>query len=213
MEHLSNLVLVGGHSRNIGKTSVVVGIINALRELDWTAIKITQTGHKICAKNGLGCECEVPTHEFILSEEKEKSSRADSTRFLMAGAKRSLWLRSRQGELVYTLPKLKAEIELDKYVIIESNSLRKFWTPKLYLQVLDPEIEDFKLSAQQFFDLADAYIIVEKLENSSQTKINKYYKKIFSNNPKKRYFIVKSNENFISEDVVDFVRKSFCSYS
>ena len=36
------IVVVGGHTRNIGKTSVVAGLISALREFNWTALKITQ---------------------------------------------------------------------------------------------------------------------------------------------------------------------------
>jgi len=42
-----SLVVVGGHSRNVGKTSVVAGLIAALQELDWTAVKITQYGHGV----------------------------------------------------------------------------------------------------------------------------------------------------------------------
>lgn len=211
MENLSNLILVGGHSRNIGKTSVVAGIIKNLSELNWTAVKITQTGHNICADDGLECECEVPEHEFILTEEKEISSRADTTRFLAAGAKRSLWLRTRQGELVCALSKLKSEIELEKYVIIESNSLRKFWTPKLYLQVLDPTILDFKLSAQQFFDLADAYIFVEKPKNTLEIDLNQYNWKFSAKNLNKPKFTVKSSEGFINKMVVNFVKKKLCT--
>ena len=51
------LVVIGGHSRNVGKTSVVAGIIAALREYQWTAMKITQYGHGICSKNGKQCHC------------------------------------------------------------------------------------------------------------------------------------------------------------
>ena len=32
------LVVVGGHSRNVGKTSVAAGLIAATRELGWTAL-------------------------------------------------------------------------------------------------------------------------------------------------------------------------------
>lgn len=211
MENLANLVLVGGHSRNIGKTSVVSGIIKGLSELNWTAVKITQTGHNICADDGLECGCEVPAHEFILTEEKEKSSRADTTRFLASGARRSLWLRTRQGELVCALSKLRSEIEMDKYIIIESNSLRKFWTPKLYLQVLDPTISDFKLSAQQFFDLADAYIFVEKSEKNLETNTSTLSWKVSTKNLEKPRFIVEATEGFINKTVVDFVRKRLCA--
>jgi len=38
------IVVVGGHSRSVGKTSVVAGLIAALREFNWTALKITQFG-------------------------------------------------------------------------------------------------------------------------------------------------------------------------
>ena len=41
------LIVVGGHTRNIGKTSVVAGLIQALPQFDWTAMKITQFGHGI----------------------------------------------------------------------------------------------------------------------------------------------------------------------
>ena len=35
------LLVVGGHSRNIGKTSVVEGLIRRFRQKKWTALKIT----------------------------------------------------------------------------------------------------------------------------------------------------------------------------
>ncbi len=39
------VVVVGGHSRNVGKTSVICGIIRALPTWNWTAIKITPHEH------------------------------------------------------------------------------------------------------------------------------------------------------------------------
>lgn len=38
------LLAVVGHSRNIGKTSVVAGLIHRLRDRKWTALKITPAG-------------------------------------------------------------------------------------------------------------------------------------------------------------------------
>ncbi len=46
------IVVVGGHSRNVGKTSVVAGLIAALPEFQFAAMKITQYGHGICAADG-----------------------------------------------------------------------------------------------------------------------------------------------------------------
>jgi len=39
------VVVIGGHSRNVGKTSVICGIIRALPAWNWTAIKITPHAH------------------------------------------------------------------------------------------------------------------------------------------------------------------------
>src|SRR5262250_1975439 len=95
------LVVVGGHSRNIGKTSVVAGLIRRLRDRKWTAVKITQYGHGVCSEEGKPCGCQGdadPDHPFALSEEYEPSD-TDPGRFLAAGAERSFWLRAPSGEL------------------------------------------------------------------------------------------------------------------
>ena len=66
------LVVVGGHSRNIGKTSVVAGLIRKLRDRKWTALKITQYGNGVCANHTVaaGCGCEPSGgEEFALTEE------------------------------------------------------------------------------------------------------------------------------------------------
>src|SRR5260370_24611103 len=98
------LVVVGGHTRNIGKTSVMMGLIRSLRPLGWAAAKITQYGHGICSLDGKPCGCEPKTHPFELTEEQNPDGRADTCRFLSAGAKRSLSLRVRQCHLATALP-------------------------------------------------------------------------------------------------------------
>ena len=80
------LVVIGGHSRSVGKTSVVAGLISALREFDWTAVKITQYGHGICSANGEACDCATGDHSWAISEERDRSGESDTSRFLVAGA-------------------------------------------------------------------------------------------------------------------------------
>ena len=48
------LVVVGGHSRDIGKTSVIAGLIRRTRARKWTALKITQYGNAVCARHENG---------------------------------------------------------------------------------------------------------------------------------------------------------------
>ena len=153
------IVIIGGHSRSVGKTSVVAGLIAALAQFDWTAVKITQYGHGICSANGEACDCATTDHAWAISEEKNRSGESDTSRFLVAGASRSLWVRTEQGRLAEAMPALRQRIERARNVIVESNSVMKFLRPDLYLTVLDPATADFKTSAREFLDRSSGVIL------------------------------------------------------
>lgn len=155
------IVVVGGHSRNIGKTSVVEGLIRGMRELQWTAFKVTQFGHGMCSANGEPCDCETAEHMLAVSEERDPTSGTDSSRYLAAGAVRSLWVRTRTGDLAEAMPRIRKELEGTENAVIESNSILRFLRPDLYLSVLDPTVNDFKDSARLFLDRADAVLVPE----------------------------------------------------
>lgn len=155
----ARLLVVGGHTRSIGKTSLVVDLIHAFPEASWVAVKITQYGHGVCSINGAHCGCAPEEHPFSLDEEQDRSNHSDTSRFLVAGAARSLWLRSKQGRLAEALPLLRHALRGQGNAIIESNSLLQFIWPKLYLAVLDPAQADFKASARLFLDRADAFVL------------------------------------------------------
>jgi hypothetical protein len=155
------VVVVGGHSRNIGKTSVVAGLIAQIPELHWTALKVTQHGHGICAASGGDCGCATTDHTVAITEEHDRSGESDSSRFLVSGAERSFWVRTRQGYLAEAMPRVRQVLGEAKNTIIESNSIIRFLQPDLYLVVLDPSIQDFKDSARLFLDRANALLIRE----------------------------------------------------
>lgn len=153
------LIVIGGHSRSVGKTSVVAGLISAFREFDWTAVKITQYGHGICSANGSPCDCATRDHSWAISEERDRLGESDTSRFLASGATRALWVRTEQGRLAEAMPELRNRLKNAGNVIIESNSILKFLQPDLYVTVLDPATADFKNSAREFLDRADAVIL------------------------------------------------------
>jgi hypothetical protein len=156
------IVVIGGHTRNIGKTSVVAGLIAAMPEMHWTAFKITQFGHGMCSANGEPCDCETAAHTVAVSEERVGGdSTTDSGRYLASGAARSFWVRTRTGDLAVAMPRIRKEIGLAENVVIESNSILRFLRPDIYLSVLDPRTADFKDSAKYFLDRADAVLVNE----------------------------------------------------
>ena len=192
------LVVVGGHSRNIGKTSVVAGLIRRLRDRKWSALKITQYGHNVCSNDGQPCHCATEDHTWAISEEKERSGLTDTSRFLVAGAERVWWIRSQQGHLAEALPNLRKVLASCRNAIVESNSIVKFLRPDIYLTVLDPETADFKPSAQEFLDRADA-VILHKSKGANWQGVSL---KPLSGRP---IFSIDPPE-YITVEIVDFVR-------
>ncbi len=154
------IVVVGGQSRNVGKTSIAAGLIAALPELHWTAVKVTQYGHGICARDGHACDCQPadPTHDYTLTEEYEPGDR-DSARFLAAGARRAFWLRTATGQLARASAVIRKLTANHPNVIFESNSVLDLIEPDLYIAALDLACADFKPSAARYLDRADAFVI------------------------------------------------------
>ncbi|HEX3746634.1 MAG TPA: hypothetical protein VHW09_22005 [Bryobacteraceae bacterium] len=156
------LVVVGGHSRDIGKTSVVAGLIRKLRTRHWTAAKITLYGNGVCAHDGGACGCEPASGEaFELSEEYEPNA-TDTGRFLAAGAERSFWLRAPAGEIARAAGTIHKMVASSGNVIVESNSILEVVQPDVFLMVLDFSCEDFKPSSLRFLDRADAFVVIDR---------------------------------------------------
>ena len=161
------VVVVGGHTRSIGKTQLVCDVVAAFPGAGWIAGKITQYGHGVCAQNGENCDCAPTEHACALDWETHSDTGTDSARFLAAGARRSFWLRTKQGFLAEGLPLLRTalrQVGVDgngetSPLILESNSLLQFVKPSLYFAVVDPAKEDFKDSARVALDRADALIL------------------------------------------------------
>lgn len=162
-------IVVGGHTRSIGKTQLVCDIISAFPGAQWVAGKITQYGHGVCAQNGEDCDCAPDEHVCAISWEQNRETGTDSARFLAAGARRSFWLRTKQGFLAEGLPLLRQALQQTAKgqsaepamppVIVESNSLLQFLRPSLYFAVVDPSKDDFKDSARAALDRADAIVL------------------------------------------------------
>jgi hypothetical protein len=164
------MIVVGGHTRSIGKTQLVCDLIAAFPNENWIAGKITQYGHGVCAQNGENCDCAPDDHVCAISWEKS-ANETDSGRFLAAGARRSFWLRTKQGYLAEGMPLLREALReaadtdpsAPGRVILESNTLLQFLKPSLYLMVLDPSKADFKESARLQMDRASAFVLRQPL--------------------------------------------------
>lgn len=188
------VIVVGGQSRNIGKTSVVAALISCLPELRWTAFKITQYGHGFCTADGKPCQCQTVDSCVSVTAERDPASGTDSSRFLAAGAARSLWVRTRIGMLAEAMPRIRQELAAAENAILESNSILDFLEPDLYLTVLDPAVADWKDSARRFLPRADAVLLTAPTLLSGVDLP-----------PETPRFLVQPPD-YITDEVVDFVR-------
>jgi hypothetical protein len=195
------VVVIGGHSRSVGKTSVVAGLIAALPEYNWTAMKITQYGHGVCSMNGESCHCATEDHTWAISEEKDRSGKSDTSRFLASGAARVWWVRTEQGRLAEAVPTIRRWLAESNNAILESNSILKFVRPDIYITVLDPTTADFKRSAQEFLDRADAVILHEA--KSTHPAWSGISLKPVAGHP---VFRIQPPE-YVTEEIVGFVRQ------
>jgi hypothetical protein len=142
-------IVVGGHSRKVGKTAITAGLIRAFSEYPWTAAKITSHWHG-----------ESPANDSVIYEERSREGGSDSSRFLAAGATRSFWIRVREERSQETLPRMLQVLQSSSFVIIESNWILRHIQPDLYILVLKCDVDDFKESAHETLGRADALVLV-----------------------------------------------------
>src|SRR5690242_3200286 len=123
-----SLIVIGGHSRGVGKTSVVAALISALPECRWMAIKISQHDHGV----------RTASRDWAISEEQDRTGTSDTSRFLAAGAVHAWWVRTAPGCLAAAIPAVREKLAGSQNAIVESNSVLKFLHPDIYLAVIDP---------------------------------------------------------------------------
>jgi hypothetical protein len=152
------LIVVGGQCRKVGKTTLIVDIIQATPNLRWTAVKITPHADAHCPVNGRDCNCSDTEHTFSIREELDRSGRTGTSRYLAAGAQRSLWVQTKDDRVRDVLGPLAEALHESKNVIVESDALVRFWRPTVFLMVLDSCMPEIKTSAREVMPLVDVFV-------------------------------------------------------
>lgn len=112
------IIVVGGSGRGAGKTSLVCGLIRALPELPWTAVKITSHAHGRAE----------PVYE-----ETAAGQESDTARYLAAGAKRALLVRAHEDTFAALVKEVLERRAPRSHVIFESNSVLHHLRPDVCL--------------------------------------------------------------------------------
>jgi molybdopterin-guanine dinucleotide biosynthesis protein len=137
------ITVVGGAARKSGKTSVVAGIISALPEFAWTAIKISAHEH------GAG---------WGVAEERLPSG-TDTGRYLAAGARRAFWIRASGEGLWSAAEHIGRLASAGEPTIVESTSILRYLQADLAMLVLGACDAPAKESARAARSRVDAVIL------------------------------------------------------
>jgi hypothetical protein len=112
------IIVVGGSGRGAGKTALVCGLIRALPEFAWTAVKITSHGHGRARP---------------VFEETAAGQGTDTARYLTAGACRALMVTAGDDALGPIVQRILGECAPPDCLIFESNRVLRYLRPDLCL--------------------------------------------------------------------------------
>lgn len=143
-------VVVGGGSKDIGKTALMCAVIEALPEFQWTAVKIT--GHDY-GPPGSG------PADGTIWEETQAGEETDTGRYLLAGARRAL-LVTRIGAQP-PIEEIRKALGHDRNVIFESNRIVDAIRPDLCLALIGGQSTEIKASFTRLLSIADAVVTLD----------------------------------------------------
>jgi hypothetical protein len=138
------LVVVGGHSRHVGKTAVIMGLIRAFPEAAWTAVKVSPHAHR------------APGGDLDVTEQAVPDE-TDTGRFLAAGARRSFLVCFQSPDRL--APALGPILAAAANAVVETNTALEFLDPDLYLLVVNPAVEDVKPAALRHLERVTACLV------------------------------------------------------
>jgi hypothetical protein len=161
------LLLVGGQRRKVGKTALCVDLLRLTADLQWTAVKITPYVDAGCPARGPDCVCAPWEHTYSIREETSRSTGKDTSRFLEAGATRSIWVQTKSGREQDALAPLGVEVRGARNVLVESDSLVRHWRPHFFILVVDPRKIDFRRSARAALRLSNVLLLRAEVNGSA----------------------------------------------
>ena len=156
------IVVVGGSTKDIGKTALICAVISAFSEFDWTAVKIT--GHSYEPDASASGE-ESESTEATVWEEMNAGQATDTARYLAAGARRAL-LVTRHGPEV-PIDEVREAIATDRNVIFESNRIMDAIRPDLCVTLVGAGSTEVKPSFLRLLQKADALVTLGEARTDS----------------------------------------------
>ncbi len=156
MIFFSNWIIVGGTGRNTGKTTLVEKLIGKFAKINpVTAVKMANI--KPGNENFHGHVITPFTGKISIEKETRNDGNKDSMRFLRAGAQASWFIQTEDDFLPETFPEIRNTLKKASWIVCESNSLRNYVKPALFIMVKGEEAVAKKNTAE-ILQVADVVV-------------------------------------------------------
>jgi hypothetical protein len=161
------LLMIGGASRNVGKTTLTCNIIRHFSKshaIVGLKIKTIYEGDQFFH----GKDRNPLKENYRLIEEFEINGDEDTSKMLKAGAKRAFKLKVNNLNLHEAFIYFLEHIDKNSLIICESNSLRKVVIPDIFLMIKHIEDKNMKPSAIELEEFADKNIFTDGVKHTFQ---------------------------------------------
>ena len=156
----AKLLLIGGATRNVGKTTFSCAVIENMGKTHTIIalkIKTIYEGDDFFH----GKDKNPLKGKYRIIEEFDNKGGEDTMRMLKAGAKHVFRIKVKSNFLKDAFDELYQQIPENSFILCESNSLRKVLEPALFLMIKHKNLNEIKPSAKELEPLADKIIFTD----------------------------------------------------
>lgn len=163
---IPNLIIIGGSSRNVGKTTLALKLIRKYCETE-SVIGLKVTSMRPGEESFHGSHKSYNLQQYRIVEETSADIKKDTSRMLQAGAKKVYYIETPDHLLSNALNAIIEKVGRENPIICESRSLRKVVNPGLFVLLKHFDHMMIKPEFRLFEELADYTHIIERNSSSS----------------------------------------------
>ncbi len=177
---IPKMVMIGGNSRNSGKTTLACSIITKLAAT-CEVIGLKVTSIRPGEEDFHGNHPEDLNDDFSIFEELNPDSSKDTSKMLKAGASHVYYIRVSETHIENALLYFKTRYIKKQIIVCESRSLRRIINPGLFLIMMripavgkTKDIAEYLIQADKVFHFGKDLVEIEKFTNSLILKDDKF---------------------------------------
>jgi len=157
MMYYPDLLLIGGSSRNVGKTTLILHYIQKFKDIfPIIGLKVTSIYPNDETLHGYHKNSLAKNYEIF--KEDTYDGIKDTSKMLLAGAKDVYYIRTLDQFISEAFLKFSENISTETKIICESVSLRKYIQPGLFILIQHSKPHQMKSSYTELKPLADLII-------------------------------------------------------